>query len=248
MSQTTRNPPTATFNEPIYQAYVHEIQEDLGAFGLLVGLYGTGHSQFRVKFSGDRRTPPGILIALSLLSTYILVTRCVLLLRLICIFPNGPTHVRVDRCTRKTRRTTIMLSSIIFTLLASTTIYTVTWILARQTDFLRFLIESGVMLWSEDNIDTSFIEEGWGPVRLKSYPQMQYCAGTVALTINVCPPLKYSELATASLNLCSSQITLGDAIVCWRACVVWHGSIAVKVACSVFLMSTFGESIPPLAT
>ena len=80
------------------------------------------------------------------------------------------------------------LLSIIFTLLASTTIYTVTWILARQTDFLRFLIESGVMLWSEDNIDTSFIEEGWGPVRLKSYPQMQYCAGTVALAINVCPP------------------------------------------------------------
>ena len=41
--------------------------------------------------------------------------------------------------------------------------------------------------------------------------------------------------------VCSTQITLGDAIVCWRACVVWHKRRPVAAACSALVCATFGE-------
>ena len=41
-----------------------------------------------------------------------------------------------------------------------------------------------------------------------------------------------------------TQITLGDAIVCWRACVVWHKRRAVAAACSALVCATFGKYAP----
>ena len=38
------------------------------------------------------------------------------------------------------------------------------------------------------------------------------------------------------------QITLGDAIVCWRACTIWHNNRLVKAVCSLLVCATFGES------
>ncbi|TBU54599.1 hypothetical protein BD310DRAFT_827664, partial [Dichomitus squalens] len=35
----------------------------------------------------------------------------------------------------------------------------------------------------------------------------------------------------------------GDAIVCWRACVLWRGNRAIKTLCVSFLMTTFGKYI-----
>lgn len=37
-----------------------------------------------------------------------------------------------------------------------------------------------------------------------------------------------------------SQILLGDAIVCWRACVLWQGNRIVMGVCIVLLFTTFG--------
>ena len=37
------------------------------------------------------------------------------------------------------------------------------------------------------------------------------------------------------------QVLLGDAIVCWRACVVWQNNRAVLAACGVCLVATFCE-------
>ncbi|KAI1791474.1 hypothetical protein LXA43DRAFT_889216 [Ganoderma leucocontextum] len=39
------------------------------------------------------------------------------------------------------------------------------------------------------------------------------------------------------------QILLGDAIVCWRACVLWHRSRIVKGVCIAFLLTTFGKQL-----
>ncbi len=37
------------------------------------------------------------------------------------------------------------------------------------------------------------------------------------------------------------QVILGDAIVCWRACVVWHESYVAKAVCGGFLVATCGK-------
>ena len=37
------------------------------------------------------------------------------------------------------------------------------------------------------------------------------------------------------------QVALGDAIVCWRTCVVWQGNRAVRLICGLFLLATAGK-------
>ena len=37
-----------------------------------------------------------------------------------------------------------------------------------------------------------------------------------------------------------SKILVGDAIVCWRACVLWKGNRTVMGACAMLLLTTFG--------
>ena len=37
------------------------------------------------------------------------------------------------------------------------------------------------------------------------------------------------------------QVALGDAIVCWRTCVVWQGNRAVRLTCGLFLLATVGK-------
>lgn len=39
------------------------------------------------------------------------------------------------------------------------------------------------------------------------------------------------------------KILLGDAIVCWRACVVWRGNRSVMGACIMLLLTTFGTHL-----
>ncbi|PIL28972.1 hypothetical protein GSI_09019 [Ganoderma sinense ZZ0214-1] len=141
----------ATFNEESYRFYVHVFQEQFATIGLLVGFYG-------------------VLIVLTSMSIYALVTQC----------------------TKKTQVTTIILSLTIFALFTSTTIYTVTSILSTQTVFSFDLIYAGPSLWTNSNLYfapdvIAFVED---------YTQLNYCSSTAALTLN---------------------ITLGDAIVCWRA-------------------------------
>ena len=41
------------------------------------------------------------------------------------------------------------------------------------------------------------------------------------------------------------QILLGDAIVCWRTCVLWPKNRIVNGICVAFLLATLGMSIPP---
>ena len=45
------------------------------------------------------------------------------------------------------------------------------------------------------------------------------------------------------------QITLGDAIVCWRACVVWYHNRFVRAVLGALLLATAGKphlAYPPL--
>ena len=37
------------------------------------------------------------------------------------------------------------------------------------------------------------------------------------------------------------QVILGDAIVCWRACVIWQQNHLVNAICGIFLLITLGE-------
>ncbi|KAI1786143.1 hypothetical protein LXA43DRAFT_1034827 [Ganoderma leucocontextum] len=118
--------------------------------------------------------------------------------------------------TRKQRPTTIVLCLTILALFTSTTVYVVTCILSCQFVFLKAFISSGYALWSYNGIDIKFPD---GPSKLvKDYSRIHSCASTAAITIN---------------------ITLGDAIVCWRASVVWYQNRIVKAVFSVLLLATF---------
>lgn len=49
-----------------------------------------------------------------------------------------------------------------------------------------------------------------------------------------------SELCLLQLIILYFKILLGDAIVCWRACVLWQGNRIVMTACIMLLLTTFG--------
>ncbi|PIL33724.1 hypothetical protein GSI_04349 [Ganoderma sinense ZZ0214-1] len=127
-------------------------------------------------------------------------------------------YVLLTQHTRKIRRTTIVLCLTILALFTSTTIYTITSIIFYLSTLLNAVISSGGSLWSYSSpVDFSAVP----PTLLQhslATARLQACAGPATLTINV---------------------ILGDAIVCWRACVVWHKNSLVKAVCGVFLLATF---------
>ncbi|KAI1791468.1 hypothetical protein LXA43DRAFT_430451 [Ganoderma leucocontextum] len=103
------------------------------------------------------------------------------------------------------------------TLFTSTTIYVVTYALSSQSTIMETYISSVNDLWDTGNVFIDYPLDA--ALRLvKDYSGLQSCVCTAALTIN---------------------ITLADAIVCWRACTIWHKNRVVRVACGVFLLATF---------
>ena len=94
----------------------------------------------------------------------------------------------------------ITLCLTILALLTSTTIYVVIFVLSYQSDFLRSFITSGRYLWLPPSNSTAVDYPVDGPLQLVGdYAQLESCAGTVALTINVCSllfVLIYSTLLT----------------------------------------------------
>ena len=80
---TTRNgqcpPPSATFNEDVYRAFVLRLKERFATVGLLGGLYGVDpYYGPRTFLQSTDIHNSGVLTILSVLSVYSL-TRCVLL-------------------------------------------------------------------------------------------------------------------------------------------------------------------------
>ena len=70
---------------------------------------------------------------------------------------------------------------------------------------------------------------------------MHGCGGAATLTVNVRLPQTVHCVNKSFTHWLFSQVILGDAIVCWRACVIWHKNHVVKAICGVFLLATFGK-------
>ncbi|KAI1795718.1 hypothetical protein LXA43DRAFT_1080150 [Ganoderma leucocontextum] len=87
-----------------------------------------------------------------------------------------------------------------------------------QSDFLGSFLISGESLWDYG----MFIEfsDPMPILGISATEHLQACASAATLTIN------------------ARQVALGDAIVCWRACVVWHKNRVVRAVCGLFLLAT----------
>ncbi|KAI1784824.1 hypothetical protein LXA43DRAFT_190553, partial [Ganoderma leucocontextum] len=114
----------------------------------------------------------------------------------------------------RTRPTTLILSLALLALFSSTTVYTVISFLGILEQSFIQVVYNGLDLW---NIDSGL---GGAPPSDFSMDSEQFisCAPTATLTIN---------------------ILLGDAIVCWRACVLWRGNRILMGACIMLLLTTF---------
>ncbi|KAI1781837.1 hypothetical protein LXA43DRAFT_597966, partial [Ganoderma leucocontextum] len=129
-------------------------------------------------------------------------------------------HSGRRRGTRRTQPTAIILCLTILTLFTSTTIYAVTYALSSQSVILEDYILSADSLW-DTGTSVSIYYTGTDAAleSVKDYPPgLRHCAGIAALPINM---------------------TLGDAIVCWRVCTIWHKNHVVRVVFGVFLLMTF---------
>ncbi|KAM5536427.1 hypothetical protein V8D89_009863 [Ganoderma adspersum] len=115
----------------------------------------------------------------------------------------------------------IMLSLTILALFGSTTVYLVITVISYQANFLQTFLWAGYELWFQG----ADVGPGFSPSDVQSpIPLLKpsqdwppFCARTATFTINV---------------------ILGDAIVCWRACVVWSNKRVVSSVCGLFLLAT----------
>ncbi|PIL28082.1 hypothetical protein GSI_09836 [Ganoderma sinense ZZ0214-1] len=115
-------------------------------------------------------------------------------------------------------RATIILGLTVFSLFASTTMYTVASILDCQSYLISSFATSGLSVsyngYYSHAIDSALKTV---PNLTKDYTIFQSCSSSTTLIIN---------------------LLLGDAIVCWRTCVVWHQSRTVKALCGALLSVT----------
>ena len=114
-----------------------------------------------------------------------------------------------------------MLSLTLLALFVSTTVYIVFNLLWAR-EYIAYVLD---------------FESGDYARSIISLAQTCNCAKTATLTINV---LVMLPCFRSSLLIRLSQIILGDAIVCWRAYVVWKGNKFIMGASVVFLLATFG--------
>ena len=123
-------------------------------------------------------------------------------------------------------------------LFTSTTIYLVT-----SAIYFQYSIASIVTPIRDTNTDVDGTMEKW-VVEKSIY--LHSCAGTAAVAVNVCSVpcicLLFIIFPDAFVSL---QVTLGDAVVCWRAWVVWRRNRAVGALCGVCLLTTFGAPLCP---
>ncbi|KAM5531991.1 hypothetical protein V8D89_014325 [Ganoderma adspersum] len=115
---------------------------------------------------------------------------------------------------RKTQLATIFLSLTILALFASTTVYMVINVMNYQASSPDDLLLSTIDFCHYDHsgVSGTFLWE-----LLKDDVVLNMRGGTAAVIIN---------------------IILGDAIVCWRACVIWSKNGVVHVVCGLFLLAT----------
>ncbi|PIL32081.1 hypothetical protein GSI_06786 [Ganoderma sinense ZZ0214-1] len=128
-------------------------------------------------------------------------------------------YALTTRRNGRIRRTTVVLCLTILALFTSTTVYMITTILRYQADAIAYYFYSSQAIWSYSMpIDSLGV-----PPELADYQglfearRLHACTSATTLAINV---------------------VLGDAIACWRACVVWQKSRVVRVLCGLFLSAT----------
>ncbi len=68
----------------------------------------------------------------------------------------------------------------------------------------------------------------------------QYCAGTAALTINVSLPVHVSVVPVVSWPRDRLQAVLGNAILCWRASVLWPRNRMIPITLGSLVLATCG--------
>ncbi|KAM5535321.1 hypothetical protein V8D89_011006 [Ganoderma adspersum] len=119
---------------------------------------------------------------------------------------------------RKGQPNARVLCLTILTLFASTTAYMVTCMLSCQYIFLDAFLSSASALSSSSVQPSTLLDAG--PSKAAEhidYLRIHSCASTAAITTN---------------------ITLGDAIVCWRASVVWYHNRVVRAVLGALLLAT----------
>ncbi|KAI0706651.1 hypothetical protein C8Q76DRAFT_801049 [Earliella scabrosa] len=95
-------------------------------------------------------------------------------------------------------------------------------------------------------VDDCDVQAFFNPLRASRVQDQMACIETAALTINVCDLLASTSSALIAILIFGQiQILVGDAIVWWRALLLWHGrSKGLLLAlCIAFLLSTFALSI-----
>ncbi|KAM5536425.1 hypothetical protein V8D89_009861, partial [Ganoderma adspersum] len=116
--------------------------------------------------------------------------------------------------------TAVLLCLTILILFTSTTIYMITCINFYHSASMSDFIDAAAAFWSYEPCDFTWVI----PHNINSLftrdTLVLGCASAGSLTINV---------------------TLGDAIVCWRVCVVWHKNHTVKAICGTFSVATVGK-------
>ncbi|KAM5545323.1 hypothetical protein V8D89_000936, partial [Ganoderma adspersum] len=124
----------------------------------------------------------------------------------------------IRRNNRRARPATLTLSLVLLALFASTTIFTVTNLLyCKQVILLAF-----------DTLRTQM-----------SLLQIINCATSTTFTVNV--GLYFSSWDIFAHS--TMQVILSDAIVCWRACVVWQWNRFVMGTCVALLLATLATGI-----
>lgn len=141
-----------------------------------------------------------------------------------------------NRPNKRTRPSTLLLGLALLVLFSSTTIFTVV-ISIQALEFILQSVTSAIGLW--DFPSGYFPTLDYGNVSpFGTDSTFLSCAPTATLTINVWFLFLNSLIALAEYRCL--KIVLGDAIVCWRACVLCRGNRTIMGVCIMLLLTTFG--------
>ncbi|KAM5536409.1 hypothetical protein V8D89_009845 [Ganoderma adspersum] len=122
---------------------------------------------------------------------------------------------------QKTQPAASILTLTIVALFTSTMLYIVASFVSIEQSYLANLLNSSTLLWTYFPAPESDLSSEQ-PV-LDSF-QKEYTWLS-----------NRDDIYTATIMI---NVILGDAIVCWRACVIWHRNHVIPAVCCIFLLAT----------